>query len=352
MDYCIKTNFQPDAIHVHEWGGVAGALAKTVYKEHFENIPVTLTIHNISYDFHCTSRHASKIGLPPEDFNIEGYEFWGKVSMLKAAILYSSKVVFTSPSYLFYMLSVDLPGGMRGFLESQGNKLLGIQNGVDYNTWNLPKDYEAFKKKKKDEFRAELGLEASSGILLYSHLDSDLDASAQIISTILANLLNMNLQLAIGISEDNENYPYFVAMQEKNRSKIALLPFTDNEESLCHRLSASDAFFSISTEDPSLSFFLKAAAVGSMPISGKRTDHAFTCIKPFTEQSAENKDKASAFISANAFPDLILEQIRLAESIFCENKSLWSKLVSNAVSIRATWDDTAKKYFSTFVPNS
>ena len=350
MDYCIKSNFKPDAIHVHEWCGVAGALSKTVYREHFANVPVVLTIHNVKYDFHCTARHINKIGLNPNDFNIEGYEFWGKVSMLKAAILYSDKVVFTSDAYLNYLLFTDLPGGMRGFLESQSSKLLSIQNGLDYDVWGMPEEIVEAKKKHKDELRAELGLEADGSLLVYSQVDHD--SSTGVISTILANLLNMNLQLVMGISENDTDYPYFAAMQEKNRSKMALLPITDKEEGLHHRLAAADIFFSINSEDPSLSLFLKAAAAGSLPLSNKRTDKSFPFLKPFSEQSEESKDQASAFISEDASPDIVLKQIQLAESVFSGDKSLWNKLVSNASSLKLSWDDTAEKYFSTFVPNS
>jgi len=350
MDYCIKSNFKPDAIHVHEWCGVAGALSKTVYREHFANVPVILTIHNIKYDFHCTARHISKIGLTPEDFNIDGYEFWGKVSMLKAAILYSDKVVFTSDAYLNYVLSTDLPGGMRGFLESQSRKLLGIQNGLDYDMWNMPEEIAEAKKKHKDELRAELGLEANKSMLVYSQVDHD--SSTGVISTILANLLNMNLQLVIGISEEDIDYPYFAAMQEKNRSKMALLPITDKEECLRHRLAASDIFFSINSKDPSFSLFLKAAAVGSVSLSNKRTDKSFAFMKPFSEQSEEEKDKSSAFISEDASPDVVLKQVQFAEGVFSGDKTLWNKLVVNVSVIRIPWEDTAKNYFSTFTSNS
>jgi starch synthase len=344
LNYCVETNFKPDAIHVHDWSGIAGALTKTVYKEFFANIPVLLTVHNIRYDCQPGSDDIQKIGLPPDGFDIDGYEFWGKVSLLKAAILYSDKVVFTSSSYLFYLLSTDLPGGMRGFLESQKRKLFSIQSGIDYERWGLKENIEEFKKQGKQSLRAELGLEADSSLLIYSHLDTHSGSSAQVISTLLANLLNMNMQLVIGISESDANYPYFSAMQEKHRNKIALLPLYENDKGLHQRLVASDIFFSISTNDPSLSLFLKAAAAGSISISNKRTQKPLFYTIPYEPGSGESSTAANSFISEGASPDLILEQVRMAESIFCEKKSLWSKLVSNASSIRVSWDDSAKNY--------
>jgi starch synthase len=344
LNYCIETNFKPDAIHVHDWSGIAGALAKTTYKDFFANIPILLTVHNIRYDCQPGPDDISKIGLPPEGFDIDGYEFWGKVSLLKAAILYSDKVVFTSSSYMFYLLSTDLPGGMRGFLESQRKKLFSIQSGIDYGKWGISENAEEFKRQNKDALRAELGLEADSSLLMYSHLNNYSGCSAQVISTLLANLLNLNMQLLIGISESDANYPYFSAMREKHRNKIALLPLDENDKSLHQRLVASDVFFSISTNDPSLSLFLKAAAAGSISISNKRTQKPLFYSMPYELGSDDSSTIANSFISEGASPDLILEQVRIAESIFREKKSLWSKLVSNACSIKVPWDDSAKNY--------
>jgi starch synthase len=344
LNYCVETKFKPDAIHVHDWSGIAGALIKTVYKSFFGNTPVLLTVHNIRYDCQSNPDDILKIGLPQDGFDIDGYEFWGKVSLLKAAILYSDKVVFTSSSYMFYLLSTDLPGGMRGFLESQRRKLFSIQSGIDYEKWGISENTEELKKQTKDVLKTELGLEANSSLLMYSHLDTYSGSSAQVISTLLANLLNLNMQLIIGISESDANYPYFSAMQEQHRDKIALLPLYENDKGLHQRLVASDIFFSISTNDPSLSLFLKAAAAGSVPISNKHTQKPLFYTMPYEPGGDESSTAANCFVSESASPDLILEQVRMAESIYCEKKSLWSKLVSNAGSVKVSWDDTAKNY--------
>jgi len=344
LNYCVETKFKPDAIHVHDWSGIAGSLVKTVYSNFFTNTQVLLTVHNIRYDCQSNPDDILKIGLPPDGFDIDGYEFWGKVSLLKAAILYSDKVVFTSSSYMHYLLSNDLPGGMRGFLESQRKKLHSIQSGIDYAKWGISGNMEELKKQNKEALRAELGLEANSSMLMYSHIDAYSSSSAQVISTLLANFLNLNLQLIIGISESDANYPYFSSMQEKHRDKIALLPLYENDEGLHHRLVASDVFFSISTNEPSLSLFLKSVAAGSIPISNRRTKYSLIYTMPYDPNFDEISTTANAFVSEGASPDLILEQVRMAESVFCEKKSLWSKLINNARSVKVSWDDTAENY--------
>ncbi|MDR1811701.1 MAG: glycogen/starch synthase [Candidatus Fibromonas sp.] len=352
LNYCVETGFKPDAIHVHEWGGIAGALIKTVYSKYFANTPILLTAHNIRYDYHSSPDDIPKLGLPAEGFDMDGYEFWGKVSMLKAAMLYSDRIVFTSASYMFQLLSTDSQGGMRGFLESHRKKLFSIQSGIDYGLWNIPGNSEDFKRQRKDALRAELGLDVDSSLLMYSHLDSYSGCSAQIISTILANLLNMDLQLIIGISEHNSNYSYFNSVQEKHRNKIAILPLSENDEGLYQRLVASDMFLSISFSEPSMALFLKAAAVGSIQLSNKRTQKPYIYTVPYDHNSEEASAGANAFLCEDASPDLILEQLRIAESVFHEKKSLWAKLVGNVESLKVSWDDTVKNYLLLLGSNS
>jgi len=180
--------------------------------------------------------------------------------------------------------------------------------------------------------------------LMYAHLDANSGSTAQVISTILANLLNLDLQLAIGISENNRNFPYFAAIQEKHHDKIALLPLIENDESLYQRLSAADVFLSTDSSEPSLSLFLKASATGTLHISNRRSQKPFLYSIPYDPNADESLIKTNSFVATESSPDMILEQVRIAESIFREKKSLWSKLVKNASSVRVSWDDTAKNY--------
>lgn len=343
LNYCVETGFKPDAIHVHDWNGIAGALTKTVYKEHFEKIPILLTIHSMRYDCQFYPDDIIKTGLPAEGFDIDGYEFWGKASMLKAAILYSDKVVFTSASYLFFLLDADLPGGMRDFLESQRKKLFSVQSGIDRKKWYAQKE-ENFKQQRKDSIRAELHLAADSSMLVYSQLDSYSGNPAQIISTLMANLLNMNIQLILSISENDDNYPYFVTVQQEHSDKIALLPLNKDDDDFYYRLAASDVFLSINTTEPSLSLFLKASAVGSIPLYNKRSQKPFIYTITFDPSSEDISEKSNSFVSEDGSPESILAQIRYAASIFHENKTLWEKIVGNARASGVSWEDTAKNY--------
>ncbi|GHV14758.1 glycogen synthase [Fibrobacterales bacterium] len=347
LDWCIKSGFQPDYIHCHEWSGVAGALAKGVYKDFFGEIPVFLTIHNIKYDCYCNPNDIPLIGLPPEGFNIDGYEFWGKVSFLKAAILYADKVAFTSISYLFHLLSSDLPGGIRGFLESCKPKLFGIQNGIDYekwDNWNDTAELTMAKKKSKAEFRKQSGLSSDESMLMYAHIENGFGNSSQVISTIIYDMMKLNLQLALRIHANHPAYSYFAAVSAQHKGKIVLLPPAENEAVLHERMLASDLFFTINLEEPSAVILLKSFAVGALVLTNRRSKRPLIFTIPYGEEVQGNEERANSFVADDDSPDLILNQIRTAEQLFHNSPTLWGRLISNAAKLRITWQDTAEHY--------
>ena len=99
LAYAEESGFKCSAILGHEWGGaLVGALARTTYTNYAGHTPFFFNVHNITYDFHIPASEIEKIGLPPQDFNMDGYEFWGKVSLLKAGICYAEKVLFPRPA--------------------------------------------------------------------------------------------------------------------------------------------------------------------------------------------------------------------------------------------------------------
>ena len=157
MSYAITTGIKFNAILGHEWGGaLAGALSKTIYKDTFGDTPFFFTVHNITYDFHVGSSEIERIGLPRADYNMDGYEFWGKVSLLKAGIFYARKVLFPSPGYRDAMLNTNLPGGLSGFLNHNADKLIGIQFGVSYQVWDFNAQDKLPIKEAKHKAKAAL----------------------------------------------------------------------------------------------------------------------------------------------------------------------------------------------------
>ncbi|MDR2442530.1 MAG: glycogen synthase GlgA [Deltaproteobacteria bacterium] len=93
-------------------------------------------IHNQGYLGLAPPSLVSEIGLPDRYYGVEGLEYYGQLSFLKAGIVFSQAVVTVSPSYAKEIQTPEGGNGLDGVLRLYAGKLHGIVNGVDYVQWN------------------------------------------------------------------------------------------------------------------------------------------------------------------------------------------------------------------------
>ena len=86
----------PDIVHANDW---PGGLTPAYMRWDGTRVPTVLTIHNIAYqgNFDAGQRHV--LGIPDAAFDVNGVEFHGQVSFLKAGGFYASHVTTVSPTY-------------------------------------------------------------------------------------------------------------------------------------------------------------------------------------------------------------------------------------------------------------
>ena len=140
--------FQPDIFHGHDWP--AGLLAPYVREA---GVPgkCVMTIHNLGYQGNFPGSALKDLGIDPAHYHLEGLEFWGQVSFLKAGIIWADAITTVSPTYAREVQTPEYGYGLDGVLRRRANRLTGILNGVDYAEWNtendphLPYHYSAAK---------------------------------------------------------------------------------------------------------------------------------------------------------------------------------------------------------------
>ena len=130
--------FSPDLIHIHDW---QTSLIPYLLKKHKnEKIKTLLTIHNMGYQGVFPKEVIYDLDIPENDFNMETFEFWGKVNFLKAGIIFSDYINAVSPQYAEEIKTERFGEGLDGVVRKYENKLCGIIDGIDYNIWNPQKD--------------------------------------------------------------------------------------------------------------------------------------------------------------------------------------------------------------------
>src|SRR5262249_23406085 len=73
-------HWKAELIHANDWPA-AMAPAYAAWRQ--TGIPSVLTIHNLAYQGLFPQERLRPIGAPPESFQVDGLEFYGKVSFLK-----------------------------------------------------------------------------------------------------------------------------------------------------------------------------------------------------------------------------------------------------------------------------
>src|SRR3990167_3528461 len=136
LDQC-GLNWQPDVLHCNDWQtGLAIPLAQLE-----KHAPATLfTIHNLAYQGNFTKAEFDALHLPKAWWSLEGIEFYGKCSLLKAGVLHADYVTTVSPHYAQEVVQAESGEGFDGILRHRGERFVGILNGADYAQWHPQTD--------------------------------------------------------------------------------------------------------------------------------------------------------------------------------------------------------------------
>lgn len=128
----------PDIVHANDW---PGGLTPAYMHWDGTNVPTVLTIHNIAYQGNFDPGQRQRLAIPDAAFDINGVEFHGRVSFLKAGAFYAGHVTTVSPTYAKEITTEIQGAGLHGLMQGRAarGQLSGIVNGID-ESWNPGSD--------------------------------------------------------------------------------------------------------------------------------------------------------------------------------------------------------------------
>lgn len=161
LEYAKQLNFRADIIHSNDWHTAMIPLyIKANYKfdEFWSKTKNVFEIHNLAYQGVWFEDILDFANMRKDIvFNEWGCEHYGNVNWMKGAINYADRVVAVSPNYAREILTSEYGEGMDYTLRGHTDKLVGIVNGIDYDTFNpktdktLEKNYDVKSLKNKEE---------------------------------------------------------------------------------------------------------------------------------------------------------------------------------------------------------
>jgi len=349
--------FTPDIIHCNDWQtGIVPALLKGPYRTSrtLSNSSSLFTIHNMGYQGIFPREKLPITGLPEAGFfHPEGLEYWGKINLLKAGIVYSDAITTVSPTYAMEIQTPEYGMGMEGILRRRSGSLYGILNGVDYNEWDPSRDHHLasyYSRKSisgkvmcKEALIKEMGLDPSVINLPLLGLVSRLDSQKglDILVKILDNVLNLDIGMVLLGSGDEGIQNAFRKAAERHKGRIAI--YIGFNESLAHRIMAGiDLILIPSRYEPCGLTQMYALRYGTVPLV-RATGGLNDTVVPFDEKTI--KGNGFKFVPYDA--KALLDKIELAIRIF-RDKKVWKQLMVNGMSADFSWDISAKAYIGLY----
>jgi len=343
--------FQPDIIHCNDWQtGLVPVLLKIKENENpfFANTSVVFTVHNLAYQGLFWHLDMPLTNLPWDVFTPEGIEFYGKINLMKAGMVYADVINSVSKKYSKEIQTPEFGFGLEGVLSSRAADLYGITNGVDYGEWSPEKDkfikkkYSANdlsgKKACRDDLLSNFKLKDKKGVPVIGMISRLVDQKGfDLIADKIDKIMKLDIFLILLGTGDEKYHNLFKQIKKEYPDKVGIKLGFDN--SLAHKIEAgSDIFLMPSKYEPCGLNQLYSLKYGAIPVV-RATGGLDDTIKNFKPKTGKGNGFKFTAYTSNA----LLLKLKEALKVYKTSKD-WKKLVANAMQEDYSWMQSAKEY--------
>ena len=250
-------DWHAQVVHCHDW---PAALAPVYLRAEAQRAATLMTIHNLSFQGNYDAALLSALELPPESFNAEGLEFYGRLSFLKGGIAYADAINTVSPTYASEILAPELGCGLDGLLRHRREALSGILNGIDTRSWDPANDtriarrYDAqsleLKAVNKADLQQRLGLRVDATLPVLGMVGRFTQQKGiDLVGAAADQLVAIPAQVAVLGQGDREHESALVAIAARHPGRMAVR--VGFNEDLAHAIEAgADLFLMPSRFEP------------------------------------------------------------------------------------------------------
>lgn len=349
-----EVDFKPDIMHCHDWQtALVPVYLKEWYKDDsfFKKTKSILTIHNLAFQGEFPGNLFYHLGLRQDLYSEEVFEFYRKINLLKAGIIFSDEVTTVSPQYAKEIQTAEYGCNLQGVLHRHRDGVQGILNGIDYKVWH-PESDELIVKKYSAKNHADVRIENKRALQdrLHFYRRDDVPlfgfvsriASQKGIDLILKctdMMAQLDLQVVIqGVGEDRYYGP-LKAIEARYPDKFRVC--IEFNEELAHQIYASADFFLMpSRYEPCGLSQLIGFRYGVIPVAYKTGGLADT-ITPYHDP------KGNGFVFEDFHPNGFMWGVGTAVAVYHQPGEM-KRLVDNAFNADFSWDRSAEKYLENY----
>jgi starch synthase len=344
----LDPDWIPDVVHAHDWH--AGLVPAYIVQNPSLKTATVFTIHNLAFRGIFPMDYHAELGLPLRKLTPLGIEFHGKISFMKAGLVYSNKITTVSPTYAREIRTPEFGCGLEGVLRDRGSDLSGILNGVDYSIWNsedpaIARPYTADnlkgKKACKLALQSELGLSKESQGPLFavvSRLTSQ--KGMDLLLAALPELLKEGAQLAVLGTGDGDLEAGFRYAAAASPDQVAV--HLGYDEAMSHRfIAGADVLLVPSRFEPCGLTQLYALRYGTLPLVRRVGGLADTVVDATSEMI--QSDRATGFVFDDPDRHALGARIREACMLY-RDADVWAQAQRRGMRQDFSWDDSAAHY--------
>ena len=346
-------NWRPDIVHGHDWhAGLAPAYLRAEREEGGASAASVFTVHNLAYHGSFPAGVFPELSLPAGFFGLDGVEFYGGASFLKAGLAYADRLTTVSPNYAREIQTPEFGEGFDGLLRARADSLTGILNGVDPRYWDpehddaIPLGYtldtaEEGKAAAKAALRRRLGLHEGPAPVFGVARPADAAKGAGPAARRLAGLDGRGRPA--GAPRQRRPRPRDRLCRGRRRAQRGAVGVEIGYDETLARLviAGSDCVVVPSRFEPCGLTQLYALRYGTLPLV-RRTGGLVDTVVDATPARLRDKS-ATGFMFETATAEALAATLEWATAQYA-NRASWRQMMRQAMTQDFSWTQAARQY--------
>ena len=341
--------YRPDVVHAHDWQ--AGLVPAYLHHAKTPVPPSVITVHNLAFQGLFSPALLPALELPPEAYSVDGVEFYGNISYLKAGLQFADRITTVSPTYAAEIVTAQGGMGLDGLLRKRAAVLSGILNGIDVGVWNpstdphLAANYDVEhvdgRAANTTALQKRLGLAVDPHALLIGVVSRLTEQKGlDLLIGALRSLMESGAQLAVLGAGEAALERAFAGAAKAHPGRIGVAIGYD--ESLAHQIQAgASALLVPSRFEPCGLTQLCALRYGAVPVVTRVGGLADTVID--ANEMALDAGVATGIQFAPPAAEMLEHALARTAALF-RDRTAWSRTRENAMRTDVSWRRPAHRY--------